>query len=139
MLKFRQKVYLMYSFFSVSLLNVSSGNPIAPQKELCKKWTLLKKLEGYRDYSLIRGALIQSCSLPDLNSYYLHWNFDWKSCFVVFFLEWNEWKNPQLNFSCQNLSLERNFFKWDGKVTKIWHLLFHRIWNFFFSIHNVCS
>ena len=45
------------------------------------------------------------------NSYFLHWNFDWKSCFVVFFLEWNEWKNPQFNFSCQNLSLERNFFK----------------------------
>ena len=66
MLKFRQKVYLMYLFFSVSLLNVSSGNPIAPQKELGKKWTLLKKLEGYRDYSLIRGALIQSCYLPEL-------------------------------------------------------------------------
>ena len=62
------------------------------------------------------------------NSYFLHWNFDWKSCFVVFFLEWNEWKNPQFNFSSQNLSLERNFFKWDGKVTKIKHLLFHRIW-----------
>ena len=54
-----------------------------------------------------------------VNSYFLHWNFDWKSCFVVFFLEWNEWKNPQFNFSCQNLSIERNFFKWDGKVTKI--------------------
>ena len=37
-------------------------------------------------------------------------------------------KNPQFNFSCQNLSLERNFFKWDGKETKILHLLFHRIW-----------
>ena len=24
-----------------------------------------------------------------INSYFLHWNFDWKSCFVVFFLEWN--------------------------------------------------
>ena len=46
------------------------------------------------------------------NSYFLHWNFDWKSCFVVFFLEWNEWKNPQFNFSSQNLSKERNFFKW---------------------------
>ena len=55
-------------------------------------------------------------------------NFDEKSCFVVFFHEWNEWKNPQFNFLSQNLSLERNFFKWDGKVTKIWHLLFHRIW-----------
>ena len=62
------------------------------------------------------------------NSYFLHWNFDWKSCFVVFFHEWNEWKNPQFNFSSQDLSIERNFFKWDGKVTKISHLLFHRIW-----------
>ena len=62
------------------------------------------------------------------NSYFLHWYFDWKSCFVVFFHEWNEWKNPQFNFSSQDLSIERNFFKWDGKVTKISHLLFHRIW-----------
>ena len=62
------------------------------------------------------------------DSYFLHWNFDWKSCFVVFFLEWNEWKNPQFNFSSQNLSIEHNFFKWDGKLTKIWYLLFHRIW-----------
>ena len=61
------------------------------------------------------------------NSYFLHWNFDSKSCFWVFFLKLNEWKNPQFNFSCQNLSLERNFFKWDGKATKIWYLLFHRI------------
>ena len=45
-----------------------------------------------------------------------------------FFLEWNEWKNPQFNFSSQNLSIECNFFKWDGKETKILHLLFHRIW-----------
>ena len=45
-----------------------------------------------------------------------------------FFLEWNEWKNPQFNFSSQYLSIERNFFKWDGKETKILHLLFHRIW-----------
>ena len=68
------------------------------------------------------------------NSYFLHWNFDWKSCFVVFFLEWNEWKNPQFNFSSQNLSIEHNFFKWDGKETKILHLLFHRIWkNRFFE------
>ena len=62
------------------------------------------------------------------NSYFLNWNFVRKSCFVVFFLEWNVWKNPQFNFSGQNLSLERNFFKWDGKVTKVWNLLLHRIW-----------
>ena len=54
------------------------------------------------------------------NSYILHWNFDWKKCFVEFFLEWNEWKNPQFNFSSQNLStIECNFFKWNGKVSKI--------------------
>ena len=28
------------------------------------------------------------------NSYYLHWYFDKKSCFVEFFHKWNEWKNP---------------------------------------------
>ena len=49
------------------------------------------------------------------NSYFLHWNFYWKSCFVVFFLEWNKWKNPQFNFSSKNFSIEPNFFKWDGK------------------------
>ena len=55
-----------------------------------------------------------------------------KSCFVVFFHEWNECKNPQLNFLSQNLSIECNFFKWDGKVTKIKHLLLHRIWKKYF-------
>ena len=40
--------------------------------------------------------------------------------FVVFFQEWKECKNPQFNFSSQDLGiLEGNFFKWDGKVTKI--------------------
>ena len=42
------------------------------------------------------------------NSYFLYRNFDRKSCFVVFFhelqLEWNECKNPQFNFSSQNLN-----------------------------------
>ena len=62
--------------------------------------------------------------------YFLHWYFDWKCCFVVFFHGWNEWKNPQFNFSktSQDLSIEHNLFKWDGKVTKISHLLFLRIW-----------
>ena len=50
------------------------------------------------------------------------------------FHEWNEWKKPQFNFSSQNISLERNFFKWDGKVTKIEHLLFHRIWKKLFPV-----
>ena len=26
--------------------------------------------------------------------------------------------NPQFKFSCQNLGVERNFFKWDGNVTQ---------------------
>ena len=67
----------------------------------------------------------------DFNSYIfagISWNFDMKSCFVVFFHECNEWKNPKFNFSSQNLSIEHNFFKWDEKVTKIWNVLFHRIW-----------
>ena len=65
------------------------------------------------------------------NNYFLHWNYDEKSWFGVFFHEWNEWKNPQLNFSSQNLSIEHNCFKWDGKLTKIWHndtYFSHRIW-----------
>ena len=72
--------------------------------------------------------VLKNCPLSWKNSYFLHWNFDWKSCFVVFFHEWNKWKNPKFNFSSQNLCIERNFFKWDGKETKILHLLFHRIW-----------
>ena len=31
-----------------------------------------------------------------INSYFLHWNFDVKSCFVVFFNEWNEWKKSTI-------------------------------------------
>ena len=63
-------------------------------------------------------------------------------------LKWNSYffssetteKNPQFNFSCQDLSLEHNSFKWDGKVTSlaapspsnsdintVWQWLFHRI------------
>ena len=56
-----------------------------------------------------------------LHSYFLIYNnLSWG--------KWKERKNPQFNFFSQNLSLERNFFKWDGKVTKIKHLLFHRMW-----------
>ena len=93
-----------------------------------------KKGKNWKNGALNFSKKIKPKSWPEYrfhleykNSYFLHWNFDWKSCFVVFFLEWNEWKNP-FNFSSQNLSIERNFFKWDGKETKILHLLFHRIW-----------
>ena len=51
-----------------------------------------------------------------------------ESFFVVFFHEWNEQKNPQLNISSQNFSMKHNFLKWNGRTTKIWHPLFHRIW-----------
>ena len=51
-------------------------------------------------------------------------------------MEWNKWKNPQFKFSSQNLSIELNFFKWDGKKTKILHLLFHRIWKKLFTCEN---
>ena len=50
---------------------------------------------------------------------------------VIFYTEiltGKVWKNPQFNFSSQDLSIERNFFKWDGKITKKKHPLFHRIW-----------
>ena len=53
---------------------------------------------------------------------------------IAFFLNWNEWKNSQFNFSTQDLSIELNFFKWDGNVTKILHLLFHRIWKKTFNV-----
>ena len=53
-------------------------------------------------------------------------NFDQKSCFVRFF---HEWKIHNLTFLVKILSLEIYiFFKWDWKVTKIWHLISHRIW-----------
>ena len=37
-----------------------------------------------------------------------------------YFHDWNERKNPQINFSNQNLSIE-------STLTKIWCLIFHRI------------
>ena len=46
-----------------------------------------------------------------------------KGFFDVFFHQWNEWKNPQLNFSSPNLGIEHDFFppKWDGKATFSWN------------------
>ena len=87
-------------------------------------------MKSWKDFQSLQWTLLRNC-------YFLHWNFDWKSCVVVFF---HEWKNPQFNFSSQDLSIERNFFKWDGKVTKISHLLFHRIWkkNLFWVPYNNC-
>ena len=42
-------------------------------------------------------------------------------------------KNPQFNFSRLKNVI---FFKWDAKVTKLSHLLFHRIWksNFLYPL-----
>ena len=70
-------------------------------------------------YWLVHLDLATELDLRYGISYILYWNFDEKSCFVVFVQEWNEWKNPHFNFSSQNLSIERNFFKWDGKISKI--------------------
>ena len=42
------------------------------------------------------------------NSYFLHWNFDKKSCFVVFFHEWKK-STIQFNFSlCDKVFLNSN-------------------------------
>ena len=41
-------------------------------------------------------------------------NCDEKSCFVVFFHEWNKCKKSKIHL-----------FTWKSKI---WHLLFHRIW-----------
>ena len=51
------------------------------------------------------------------NNYFLHWNFE---KIVVFFHEWNEWKNPQLNFSNEMekyLIYNTNFSIELGKIT----------------------
>ena len=56
-----------------------------------------------------------------------------------FFHKWNKWKNPQFKFSSQNLSAERKFFKWDGKITKIRQLHFHRIWKNYILYWNFDS
>ena len=37
-------------------------------------------------------------------------NFDWKSCFLVFFSQVKRVKNPQFNYSCQNVRLEQETF-----------------------------
>ena len=51
------------------------------------------------------------------------------SCFVEFFLQWNEWKNPQFNFLCQNLS--------------VWYIVFgiilSSIFNYFTNFLNHLS
>ena len=45
--------------------------------------------------------------------------------------------NSTFQISSQNLSKERNFFKWVGKETKILHLLFHRIWKISFFMSSM--
>ena len=50
----------------------------------------------------------------------------------------------EIQFKIQDLSLyystahQCNFFKWDGKITKIWHLIFHRIWKKNITIYTSC-
>ena len=70
----------------------------------------LQFLKSYENVHQLNDVCNRSIQ-QEILSCFLHWNFDWKSCFVVFFLEWNEWKNTQFNFSSQNLSIECNFFK----------------------------
>ena len=57
-----------------------------------------------KHFTLIIFELGTLCrAIRQILSYFLHWNFNGKSCFVVFFHEWNESKNPKFNFSSQNL------------------------------------
>ena len=44
--------------------------------------------------------------------YFLHWHFDWKSCFVVFFHEWNEWKKSTIQLNNINHSFEWFWIMW---------------------------
>ena len=121
----------MHSYCAKSHCNVcsTSGSFCAsPLRSDCREEKILQWTCSRLWWGWIYRPKKKISKTKTSKSYFLHWNFDKKSCFVVFFHEWNEWKNPQFNFSSQNLSLERNFFKWDGKVTKIWRLLFHRIW-----------
>ena len=64
-------------------------------------------------------------SLNYYTSYFVHWKV---FCDVFFHLVKRVTKKRNSTFWVQNLSTEQNFFKWEGKVTKIWHLLFERIW-----------
>ena len=55
--------------------------------------------------------------------------FDKKSCFVGFFYEKRMInKNQQFNFLSENLSLESNYFKWDGNVWawKVYNVQYER-------------
>ena len=111
-------------------------------------WTI-----AVRDIQKNRYFLLQIANMEKMQYIYMHYHFE--NCqlekkkrelvisyteiltgkFVLWsFFEWNERKTPQFNFSSQNLSIEHNFFKWDGKETKISHLLFHRIWKNIFSV-----
>ena len=80
----------------------------------------LKKLWSRASWALIRLEGSSSKHLEWKNRYFLYYCILTRKVAlwaVALFYEWNEWKNSQFNFSSQNLSLERNFFKWDGKVT----------------------
>ena len=62
----------------------------------------------------------------------------------VFSLKWNEWKNPQFNFPCQNFNLEHFFFKSEDKYLSTTSLSFTRVlknhvWirSTYFSLKNI--
>ena len=112
-LPFYANSYFLGRYYSISIFGTLHF------EKLIKKWKKIKLSEWMNEWR---------------NSYFQHWYFDWKCCSVVFFLEWNKLRNPQFNFSSQNLCIKCNFFKWEGKETKILHLLFHRIWKNIFSV-----
>ena len=58
------------------------------------------------------------------NSHFLYRNFDIKKVVM-----WSFFTSEKNHISSQNLSIERNFFQWDGKLTQdMTPILFHRIW-----------
>ena len=70
-------------------------------KEYFGYLTILKKISNFK-YSF--------CFHFMKNSYFIHWNFD-ENIVVLWYIFTSETskKDPQFNFSSQNLSIERNF------------------------------
>ena len=54
-----------------------------------------------------------------------------------FFTSETSKKIHKSTFQVKTISIECNFFKWDVKVTKIWHLIFHRTWKSIYQIRFI--